>query len=205
MFVVIESIDGGGKGKQREEVEKYFLQKEVTVASKEFPDHDTSLWNDYLHPALHGEKSLNAGAWFTGFLFEKFLWSDELKKYKGDKNNIFIADGYFTTMLVYQCKIQGKPTTEFALKVAKEFSLTRPDLVVYLDVNPKVAMHRKLKEEGKAEKDLFESDIEKQKEIKKAFKELASDNVWANWVELDGNGSIPEVRDLIIAEINKLY
>jgi thymidylate kinase len=208
MFIVLESIDGGGKGRQRLELENYLRTKNVSVKSKEFPDHETSIWNEYLHPALHKEKFLTSGAWFCAFALEKFLWEEELKKYKEDKNNIFIADGYYTTTLVYQCILGGNPSLEFGVEFAEKMGLVKPDLTVYLDVNPKTALIRKNAEEGKqgvANQDIYESDLEKQNQIRAAFKRLVAEQTWCPWIELDGNGSIQEVRDLIFSEIRGLW
>lgn len=203
MFIVLESIDGGGKGKQREVLSKHLQDLGKVVKSYEFPDHNTSIWNDYLHPALHGKKKLTSGGWFSAFAFEKFLWEEELKKYKGDPSNLFIADGYYTTTLVYQCILQGVPSLDFGVQFAEELGIVKPDLAIYLDVNPKVAMERKNHEEGKEDKDINEGDIEKQYSIQEGFRKLVKENVWCNWEEVDGNGNIEEVRDLIYSKIGK--
>lgn len=204
MFIVLESIDGGGKGRQRTELEEYYVSKGINVKTMGFPDHNNSVWRDYLHPALHGEKVLNKFTWFVSFAFDKAIWQDEIKKYKSDPTNLFIADGYYTTTLVYQCLLQGFPTLDFGIKFAEEMEMVKPDLVLYLDVNPKVAMVRKYNEEGKDQKDMFEADIEKQESIRNGFKELVEKNVWCDWKELDGSGSIEEVRDLVLNEIQEL-
>lgn len=204
MFIVLESIDGGGKGKQREELESFYEAKGVPIKTMGFPDHDNSLWREYLHPALHGEKNLNKFTWFVGFAFDKAIWQDEIKKFKSDPNNLFIADGYYTTTLVYQCLIQQFPSLDFGLEFAEEMSIVKPDLTLYLDVNPKVAMVRKYNEEGKEKKDMFEADIEKQEKIRAGFKELIEKKIWCEWKEIDGGGSIEEVRDLITNEIQDL-
>ncbi len=204
MFIVLESIDGGGKGRQRLEVSNFFKEKGLNIASMEFPDHSTPVWEKYIHPALHGQRKLTSGGWFCAFSLEKFLWQEELKKYKSDPHNLFLADGYYTTTLVYQCLIQGAPTLDFAVEFAKVFDLVIPDLTIYLDVAAKTALMRKQKEEGKEEIDLFEGDIEVQGKIRDAFKKLIREKVWCPWLELDGNGTIEEVRDAIIAEISPM-
>ncbi|MBD3362425.1 hypothetical protein GF362_01770 [Candidatus Dojkabacteria bacterium] len=204
MFIVFESIDGGGKGKQREEMVKFLDEKGIKVESKEFPDHNTTIWRDYLHPALHDEKKLTSGAWFSAFALEKFLWEEKLKKFKGDKNNLFIADGYYTTTLVYQCILQKNPDLRFGVEFAEKLGIVKPDLTIYLDVHPKTALIRKSKEEGKEKTDIFESNLGKQKEIQTAFLKLAKEKVWCNWEVLDGNGTIQEVRDLVYEKIRQL-
>jgi thymidylate kinase len=128
-----------------------------------------------------------------------------LKKYKGDPNNIFIADGYYTTTLVYQCMLQNVPSLDFGVEFANKLGIVKPDLVVYLDVNPKTAMVRKNAEEGKEKKDIFESDLEKQKKIREAFLTLAKNNVWCDWDQVDGNGGILEVRDLVLSVITDKF
>jgi dTMP kinase len=204
MFVVLESIDGGGKGRQRIEVETYFDSKGVNIKSAGFPDHSNSIWKDYLQLALHKKINLTPGGWFSAFALEKFLWQEELSKFKSDPNNLFVADGYYTTTMVYQCLLNGVPTLDFGIQFAEQLGIVKPDLTIYLDVNPATARARKDAEEGKEVQDMYESDIEKQEQIRTAFKQLVKDNTWCKWVELDGNGSIQEVRDQIIEQIENL-
>lgn len=201
MFIVLESIDGGGKGRQRLEVESFFKSKGVNVSSAGFPDHTNSIWIDYLQPALHKKKYLTPGAWFSAFALEKFLWQDELNRFKGDKTNLFVADGYYTTTLVYQCILGGIPDLSFGIEFADKLGVVKPDLTIYLDVNPATARARKDAEEGKEVQDMYESDIQKQEQIRNAFKQLVDNNIWCDWKEVDGNGTIQEVRDHIIEEI----
>jgi thymidylate kinase len=204
MFIVLESIDGGGKGRQRIEVETFFSAKGVNIKSAGFPDHSNSIWKDFLQPALHKKINLTPGAWFSAFALEKFLWQEELSKYQKDPNNLFIADGYYTTTLVYQCILNGVPELDFGVNFAEVLGIVKPDLTIYLDVNPATARARKDAEEGKEIQDMYESDIQKQEEIRSAFHYLIENKVWCDWNEIDGNGSIQEVRDQIIEQIELL-
>ncbi|MBP9758420.1 hypothetical protein KBD45_01895 [Candidatus Dojkabacteria bacterium] len=204
MFIVLESIDGGGKGRQREEIEKYYKAKGVNIRTMGFPDHNNCVWREYIHPALHKEKILNKFTWFVGFAFDKAIWQEEIKKYKSDPNNLFIVDGYYTTTLVYQCLIQGFPSLDFGVKFSEEMGMVKPDLTIYLDVNPKVAMLRKYGEDGKDEKDMFESDVAMQAKIQAGFNKLIDEKIWCEWKVIDGGGTIEEVRDLVINEVQEL-
>lgn len=204
MFIVLESIDGGGKGRQREEIEEYYKAKGVAIKTMGFPDHGNCLWNEYIHPALHKERILNKFTWFVAFAFDKAIWQEEIKKYKADPSNLFIADGYYTTTLVYQCIIQQFPSLDFGVQFAEEMGMVKPDLTIFLDVNPKTAMMRKYNEEGKEKKDMFEADIAMQEQIRSGFNGLIENNVWCEWKQVDGGGSVLEVRDQIITEIEEL-
>ena len=95
-------------------------------------------------------------------------------------------------------------TVKEALKLANTFYVPKPDLVIFIDVDPKIAMGRKMKEEGHDEGlDIFERNISKQEKLRKAFLDLAKNNTWTDWEVVNGNLSIEEVRDSILDILNK--
>lgn len=205
MFIVIDGIDGAGKGRQRTELVKYLTDKQHVVSTTDFPDHEGQIYKHIIHPALHEEFEMKPQTWFLSFMLDQLLWADKINKSVKSKSKHFISDGYFTTTMVYQCLLTKVMSVKDALKLAKKFELPRPDVIVYVDVDPEIAMKRKLAEDGHEEGlDIFERNIKKQRKLRESFLKLAHDNTWTKWVVVDGNQSIEEVRDSIILSLENL-
>lgn len=204
MFIVLDGIDGAGKGRQRSELVSKLSNNQQDVVTTDFPDHQSEIYKHVIHPALHEEIHLSPQAWFLAFILDQLLWKDKIDRAIGDKQHHFISDGYFTTTLAYQCKLSKVMAIEEALELASKFEIPKPDLVIYIDVDPKVAMSRKMVEDGHDEGlDIFERNISKQQKLRQAFKYLAKDNVWTDWEVVDGSLSIEEVNNAIIKILNK--
>lgn len=204
MFIVLDGIDGAGKGRQRSEIVSRLANKKQTVYTTDFPDHQGDIYKHVIHPALHEEVDLTPQAWFLAFVLDQLMWKKKIDNTIGSNQEHFISDGYFTTTLAYQCKLSQVMTVKEALKLANTFYVPKPDLVIFIDVDPKIAMGRKMKEEGHDEGlDIFERNISKQEKLRKAFLDLAKNNTWTDWEVVNGNLSIEEVRDSILDILNK--
>jgi len=204
MFVVIDGIDGAGKGRQRAELVNFLADKDFEVTTTDFPDHQGQIYKNIIHPALHEEIEMTPQTWFLAFVLDQLLWSSKINPAIGSKDKHFISDGYFTTTLAYQCKLSKVMSVEEALGLATRFGLPVPDFVIFLDVDPKVAMARKMDEEGHDEGlDIFERSLKKQQKIREAFLELAKEQAWTKWEVIDGNGSIEEVNKSIRNTLSK--
>lgn len=198
MFVVIDGIDGAGKGRQRTELVNFFADKDLKVSTTDFPDHQGHIYKNIIHPALHEEIEMTPQTWFLSFVLDQMLWSSKINPTIGSKDRHFISDGYFTTTLAYQCKLSKMMSVEDALDLATRFVLPVPDLVIFIDVDPKIAMDRKMDEDGHDEGlDIFERSLKKQEKIREAFLDLARNQVWTRWAVVDGSDSIEEVSKLI--------
>lgn len=199
MFIVIEGIDGAGKGRQRSELVAHLSDLVPELTTVDFPDHNSPIYEELIHPALHEERELTPAGWFLSFALDQILWQKKIAEAVGSKEKYFIVDGYFTTTLVYQCILNEFYSLDKALEFADMFEMPKPDMVVYLEVDPEVAMGRKQDEEGHEEGlDIFERSLEKQKKINAGFLKLAETEKFGNWEVIDGNGTIEEVRANII-------
>lgn len=204
MFVVIDGIDGAGKGRQRSELVRFLSDSSEKISTTDFPDHQGEIYKHVIHPALHEEVEMTPQAWFLAFVLDQLLWSSKITPAIGSKDKHFICDGYFTTTLAYQAKLSKVMTVEEALDLAHKFALPVPDMVIFLDVDPEVAMDRKMKEEGHDEGlDIFERSLKKQQKIRKAFLEMAKDQVWTKWEVVDGNSTVEEVKNSILETLYK--
>lgn len=199
MFIVIEAIDGAGKGLQRNQLTSLLDGKVKSLISKDFPDHQGSIYRDLIHPAIHNEINLSNEALFLAFALDQIMWQDRIVKTIGSKDDYFIADGYYTTNLVYQCLMAKNFTLKTGIDFAQKFKIAQPDIIIYLDVDPKIAMQRKMNEEGHDEGlDIYERSLKKQQLIRRGFKKMHDQQIFGNWVEVDGSKSIEEVTKSII-------
>jgi dTMP kinase len=204
MLIVLEGIDGAGKGKQRLEVVKLLQSKIRKLTTFEFPNHQSPIYKHLIHPALHEEIKLNPASWFLSFALDQILQSDMISDSIKSKSNYCIVDGYFTTTIAYQCIMNKSYTVKQALDFAKQFGIPKPDISIFIDADPVIAQKRKMKEEGHDEgMDIFERSLEKQKKIQSAFLKMAKNSTLSKWLIVDGNGTIEEVTQNIMQTLNK--
>lgn len=203
MFVVFESIDGGGKGRQRIEVSQKLADMGIEIKGAEFPIHN-AFYETVIHPALQGETKMNKASWVLSYLLDKTLFTDNIVPYVGKNTNVFIADGYFTTTIAYQSLLMEQVELDKLIEYGQEFEIPVPDLAIYLDVDPEVAIKRKQKEEGHDEgPDMFEKSIQKQKKLQGIFSKMAKENIYCEWEQVDGNGKVEEVTESIVEVLRK--
>lgn len=204
MFIVLDAIDGAGKGRQRIEVLDYFSKNtKLELKGIEFPVHNV-FYESVIHPALQEETTLNQASWILAFLLDKTLEAEKITPFMTSKENLLIADGYFTTTIAYQSKLYNQVTTDKLLEYAEDFDIPKPDLAIFLDTDPDIAFERKEKEEGHEEGlDMNEKDINKQRKLQGIYQEMANKNVYCNWEVVDGNGTIEHVKSQIVNVIKK--
>lgn len=198
MFIVLDGIDGAGKGRQREEVMAALQAENIQVAGEEFPVHN-SFYENVIHPALQEETTMNASSWVLSYLLDKTLQEPVITPYVNNPTNLFIADGYFTTTIAYQSYLMEQVNLEKLMQYSKDFQIPLPDLAIYIDVDPEEAMKRKNIEEGHDEGlDMFEKSLDKQHKLRNIFQKMVSEQIYCPWVQVDGNREIEVIRDDII-------
>lgn len=199
MFLVLEGIDGAGKGRQRIEVSKLLETKIAELFSLEFPDHQGVLYTQIIKPALLEKISIPKQAWFPAFALDQILYQDKIEEAKESNKNYFICDGYYTTNIVYNSIVNNYLDLSKALSFAKDFKINEADLNIFIDVKPEIALSRKKIEPGHEEGlDVNERDIKKQYQIREAYLKMAKEQIFGQWEVVDGNGSIEDVTDKIM-------
>lgn len=204
MFVVLESIDGGGKGRQREEISAYLLENSnINLVGEEFPVHN-AFYEVLVHPALQEQTTMNSASWVLSYLLDKTLQADRIEPHVGTKDSLFFADGYFTTTIAYQSLLMKQVELEKLIQYSVDFKIPKPDFAIYIDVDPELALSWKQKEEGHEEGlDMFEKSIEKQKKLREIFTKMAKENIYCEWEIVDGNADIPTVTGRILEVFKK--
>lgn len=195
MFIVIEGIDGAGCETQGKNLVKMLQDAGIKTSLIKYPDYERNVGR-IIKEFLYQNKDLSAEQQFLLYTMQFVMDSSMILEKR--KNEILIADRYFTTTLCYQT-LEGIDL-KMALEYAKNFKIEVPDVVFYLNVDPDVAISRKRGENK--EKNRREKDFEFIKKTHKQYDYLVKNQVWTKWVNIDGDKSIDEITKNIY---NKLY
>lgn len=186
-FIVFEGIDGSGKTTQIELLINDLQRQGKQVEMIHYPDYEKGI-GKLIHDFLYKKYDFSPETQFLLY-FADFIKDKEKIKQWLNQGKVVIADRYFTTTIAYQC-LKGF-ALEKALNIAQEFSLLKPDMVIYIDIPADIAIDRKFKEKGNL--DRHEEDHQFLTNLRGVYKKLVADQVFAKWVIIDGAKEIKEV------------
>ena len=227
MFIVIEGIDGAGCETQAKNLSELLghsgkrpsdsegarpesanndsrvvaplLPRMTNVSLIKYPDYDRNV-GKLIKEFLYQNKDLTAEQQFLLYTMQFIMDSQMIAEKR--KNEIVIADRYFTTTLCYQT-LEGVDM-KMALDYAKNFKIEIPDMVFYLNVDPDIAIQRKGGEDK--EKNRREKDFEFIRRTHKQYDYLVKNQVWTKWINIDGNKCIEEItKDIYNKIINNKF
>ncbi|MCX7956203.1 MAG: dTMP kinase [Patescibacteria group bacterium] len=194
MFIVIEGIDGAGCETQGKNLIKLFKKSGKKASLIKYPDYERNV-GKIIKEFLYQNKDLTAEQQFLLYTIQFIMDKQMIAKKR--KNEIIIADRYFTTTLCYQT-LEGI-NLKWALDYAKNFKIEKPDIVFYLDVNPEIAIKRKKGETKK--KNRREKDFDFIRRTYKQYDYLVKNQIWTKWLRIDGNKSIEEITQDVFDKI----
>ncbi len=199
MFIVIEGIDGAGCETQARLVYEKVRTGQCPVPTHliKYPDYQKNI-GPLIKEFLYQNKNLSAEGQFLLYSLQFVLDREEIAKRR--KNQIVIADRYFTSALCYQTLEGIKLKT--ALRFADDFKIEKPDLVFYLNVRPEIAIKRKSGEDK--EKNRREKDFQFIKKTYQQYQKLIKNQVWTGWIDIDGERGIDEIAKEIYNKILNL-
>ena len=116
------------------------------------------------------------------------------------KDEILIADRYFSTTLCYQT-LEGIDM-QMATDYAKNFEIEVPDAIFYLNVDPDIAIKRKHGEDKI--KNFREKDFDFIRKTHQQYQMLVDKQVWGKWINIDGNKGIEEITKDIYNKITNI-
>ncbi len=194
-FIVIEGIDGCGKGTQTKLLSDFLSQKGHDVVLKKYPEYGKPI-GDLINNWLYSKDyDFNVEAqtllYFADFIKDKEYLENNLKNGK-----IVLSDRYFTSTIVYQ-KIKGMPISKLET-LSQMFGLVKPDLVIYIKISPETSFERK-----SSQKDLDRHEGDK-KFLKTLFDNFEESAKKYNWEVVDGERPIEEVTKDVINIVNKI-
>lgn len=197
MFIVIDSIDGGGSETQSTLVAKKLTEAGKKVTILRYPNYENEA-GKMIRSFLYENKHLPVEKQFLFYTLQFVFDADKIQKLS--ESEYVIADRYFTTTLVFQ--ILGGFSEKTALQFAHDFGIIKPAKIFFLDVTPEVAI--KWKQGEDKEKNFWEKDLGFMKKTYKQFLDLADRDVWASWEKIQGERSKEEVANDIVNKINNL-
>ncbi len=186
MFIVIEGIDGAGCETQGKNLLKMLADNGKKASLIKYPDYERNV-GKIIREFLYQNRSLTAEQQFLLYTMQFVMDKKMLEERR--RNEIIISDRYFSTTLCYQT-LEGVDM-KMALDYAKNFKIEVPDAIFYLNVDPDIAIQRKSGEDK--EKNRREKDFDFIRKTYKKYDELVKNQVWAKWINIDGNKSVDEV------------
>lgn len=196
-YIIFDGVDGCGKSTQIKLLEIYLNRSKVKFVSTREPGG--TLFGKTLRKILLFE---NTSPWEQLMLFEADRarnFSEIIKPALQEGRTVISVRGFPST-LVYQLYANsvGNRTLVEEINDASTMGI-KPDLVVILDMNPKIVYER-LKRSGK-KMNKMEKSLAFQKKIREGFLKESKKN--ENWEVLDANFPVGDVHANIISLLKK--
>lgn len=169
-FIVIEGLDGSGKATQSKILAEKLMAEGKNIRKLEFPDYSnpsSALVKMYLGGEF-GDKPSDVNPYAASAFYAVDRVASYLKFWKEDYqgDTIILSDRYATSNIIYQMSKLEKSQWDEFISWQEDFeynklSIPKPDLVIYLDVEPEVSQKLMLKRYGgdNAKKDLHEKNL----------------------------------------------
>ena len=205
-LIVIEGLDGSGKGTQSKLLYEYLQNKYKDIFTVRFPDYESDS-SALVKMYLSGEFGKNADD-VNAYAASSFYAVDRFASYQTKWKNIYksgsiiLADRYTTSNIVYQLSKLKKEEWEDYINWAEDFEynklkLPRPDVVIYIDmpveVSQKLMTGRYEGDESK--KDIHESNVEFLSHCRRSGLYAAAKLLW-KVVPASENGEPRKIEDI---------
>ena len=199
LFIVFEGIDGAGKRTLSKFTKSILESKNLKVALFEYPDYN-SIWGKIINRYLYNEIELNIEEEFFVYFID--ILKDQAEIAKLLKEGIFIiSDRYFSSTVAFQCA-KGFDYQK-ARSTINIMDVILPDLTIFLQIPPALAVERKYKE--KEHLDRHEKDANLLKNVNLVYDKILKENmVSKKWIKIDGSKDIESMKNDIELIISKL-
>jgi dTMP kinase len=216
-IIVFEGIDGSGKGTQSKKLYQYLKDKNVKVILLEFPFYEKTFFGKEVGNYLNGkfgkldevDPKLSAML-YAGDRFEK---KDLIVK-KLQQGYTIICDRYVSSNIAYQiAKYKNKKEQKTLQKWIshleyKIYFLPKPDVIIFMDMNPKISDNLVLKKDVRnytdKKKDLHESNSTYLLDVYSVFQRMFDDKIWINIKCQNRNNKLKSVSKIHNKILKKL-
>jgi dTMP kinase len=211
-FVVLEGIDGSGKGTQAAKLAETSAAEGRTVASFSFPLYDDNPFSRAIGQYLNGElgslDEVHPALSALLYACDRFHARPDLER-AIEQCDLVVCDRYVASNLAHQgSQLAGEERERFLAWLGEveygEFRLPKPDLVVLLDAHPKLARELVAKKGARSytslEADILESDEAHGDASREIYLELARRDDWHVVDAAREDGSVRDI-DEIAAEV----
>jgi dTMP kinase len=199
LFIVFEGIDGAGKRTLSKFTKDILKSKNLKVALFEYPDYN-SIWGKIINRYLYNKIELNIEEEFFVYFID--ILKDQVEIAKLLKEGFFIiSDRYFSSTVAFQCA-KGFDYQK-AQSMINIMDVILPDLTIFLQIPPALAVERKYKE--KEHLDRHEKDKNLLKNVNLMYDKIIKKNSLSkNWIEIDGSKDLESMKTDIEIVISKL-
>ena len=192
LFIVFEGIDGAGKHTLSEFAKDILKSKNFKVEKFEYPDYE-SVWGKIIDCYLHNELELSIEEEFFSYFTDILKDQDKIKKLLED-GFFIISDRYFSSTIAFQCA-KGFDYQK-AQSIVNTMDVILPDLSVFIEIPPNLAIERKYKE--KEHLDRHEKDAKLLKNVNFMFDKILAENILSKkWIKIDGNFDLNTLKNEI--------
>jgi len=199
LFIVFEGIDGAGKRTLSKWTKNVLESKNLKVALFEYPDYN-SIWGGIINRYLYNEIELNVEEEFFVYFIDILKDQTEIAELLKE-GRFIIADRYFSSTLAFQCA-KGFDYQK-ARAMIDIMDVIIPDLTIFLQIPPVLAVERKYKE--KEHLDRHEKDANLLKNVNSMYDKILKENVLSKkWIEIDGSKDLESMKSGIEIIINRL-
>ncbi|KFY50165.1 hypothetical protein V496_09526 [Pseudogymnoascus sp. VKM F-4515 (FW-2607)] len=196
-FIVVEGLDRSGKTTQTKRIESALMSEGYKVKLRRFPDRTTVI-GEMINNYLQSKSDLEDHVIHLLFSANRWELAKEIEKDIADGITV-ICDRYYYSGVVYSA---AKSNPQLSLPWAREpeVGLPRPDLVVFLDLEPEVAEERGGYGDEKYEK------REMQEKVRKLFHALndSEEEEASDMVIYDAGKSVEEVTKNILQSVSSV-
>lgn len=205
-LIVIEGLDGSGKGTQTALLTAALTEKGINVKQVSFPDYNnpsSSLVKMYLNGELGSKPDdVNAYAASSFYAVDRYASYKQFWQADYEAGTVILADRYATSNAIYQLsKLAENERTDYLNWLEfyeySQLQLPKPDAVIYLDVP--IEISQKLLDKrysgDTTKKDLHESNLEFLKQCRKSALYSAQVQGW-QIVSCAENGDLRSIEDI---------
>jgi len=194
-LIVIEGIDGSGKGTQLEMLLKYLKERQIKYSYFDFPQYGKTFFGDFAGRFLNGEFGhfSRINPYLASFPYAADRWQVKDKIWHAINEGKLVICNRYTPSSIYQAaKIKTSQRKKFLDWVEtleyEVFNIPRPSLVIFLYVPLILAQTLIAKKQPRiyldnGKKDQYEKNLDYLEKVEKMYLKIARTN--SNWVKID--------------------
>jgi len=212
MFIVIEGVDGSGKGTQTKRLFAYLSSQGKDVAQFSFPRYEHTVYGKLIGEYLNGEYgNVHIKIASTLFAVDRFETRSELEANLAVRDYV-LCDRWCPSNVAYSCaRMPDEEAKDLAIHLDKVdydvFCQPVPDLIIHLDISIKNSAELVAKKAERCytarDADVYEADHDFLKKVAINYRSLVKTTTrYRKWVtiELERNGHLLD-EDTVFGKI----
>lgn len=219
-FIVIEGIDGCGKGTQTELLVSELRQSGLTVVTDDYPHYETSFWGGHVGRMLAKEfgNPMEISPYLTAlpYICDEADGSRKIISPALNEGKMVVSNRYFTSNVHQIAKMPEGERERYAEWLWRagyeEMGIVKPDLVIVLLVDPPICRENvRKKAERKYTKgqvmDAAEEDFQHQMQSAEEYRKMVTKNPeWWTLIDCCRDSKMMsevEIKNMILDEIRR--